>query len=464
MKNELYTRIYKKAFVFLVVFLVFGVAFGLASSNFQKIKADTQYYDDLSPYVMNDWENYTTETKNGITMTNNGDGTLTLSGQTSVITEFYLPLKITSTTNSTYYSIFLACALNNNFTGVNDQRASLYIGYNSGQNVTNRYVYMDQFYSSSNINLGNRNNLCLVLRTAQNADFTTPVVITPFLYLREYPNGTSAMGQNNINLYVINSLLGPQGADLTKVNYIQEASNISLEISSQINKSFGNELEELIQYTMQAGDEITVDNTGVATNEIDLLTMTAGNDIYKMTFVNDALSNNYNNILLYRNNDTTIFYNDNLGELSTQNITNFREWAANAIAANATITSASANNNNILNKIFVYSTGTNYDTGYTAGYNDARQDVEEEIQEAFGEGLSQGYGDGYTTGYGEGYDQGAIEGVDSSWLINLFGAIDAFFAIHLFPNLTFGTIFAIPFVLSIAWVIIRILRGGGYGD
>lgn len=192
--------------------------------------------------------------------------------------------------------------------------------------------------------------------------------------------------------------------------------------------------------------------------------MTAGLDIYKMTFINDSLSNDYNNILLYRNSDTTIFYNDNLGELSAQNITNFRVWASMAINDNATITSATAYDNNIINKIFVYSTGTNYETGYLAGYNDARANVGEEIQEAYGDGLEQGFQDGYTDGYGEGYDQGAIDGVDTSWLINLFSTVDTFFAIHLLPNLTIGTLFAIPFVLSIAWVIIRILRGGGYGD
>lgn len=470
MKNGLYTRIYKKTFVFVVVLLVFGVAFGFASLNFYKIKADTNYYEDIKPYVINDWENYTNYNAGGVYLTNNGDGTLQCYGTASSIVDIVLPLTQTTTQGGYYYAYYIACALNNTLNVSFNTNLRFYIAYNNGANILNYYAYCGQGTGSQNtVSMGARTGLCLVARFSQGFDVPqgSAITITPFLYLKE--TGTTPTYTNMASLmsvYSINSTLGPDptNIDLTKVNYIQEASNISLTISSQINKSFGNELEELMQYTMQAGDEITVNNTGVATTEIDLLIMTAGLDTYKMTFINDNLSNDYLNIYLYKNNDATIFYNNNLGELSAQNIYDFRVWATMAINGNATITSASANNNDILSKLFVYSTGTNYETGYTAGYNDARQGVEEEIQEAWGDGLEQGYQDGYTTGYGEGYDQGAIEGVDSSWLINLFGTIDTFFSIHLFPNLTIGTLFAIPFVLSIAWVIIRILRGGGYGD
>lgn len=452
-----------KTFIFIIAFAVIFSILGFAFANKTKIKATTQYYNsNLKDYVIVDWENYETQTKNGMTIENQGDGTLKVYGTTTAITEFILPLTITNITSTYSADMYMTVLFNNTYT-YDYTNVRLYIGYNNGQNITNFYATLGQERTA--LVSANYTNVKMVLRFDNNATYNNDI-FTPFILFKYREDGQQTSFLNTIKTNEINYLLGPAQAlpDLTKVNYIQEASNISLAISSQVNKSFGNELESLIQYTMQAGDTITVDNTGVATNEIDLLTMTAGLDIYKMTFINDNLSNDYLNILLYKNNDTTVFYNDNLGELSAGNITNFREWASLAINSNATITSASANNNNILNKIFVYSTGTNYETGYTAGYNDARQDVEEEIQEAFGEGLSQGYGDGYTTGYGEGYDQGAIEGVDSSWLINLFGAIDSFFAIHLFPNLTFGTIFAIPFVLSIAWVIIRILRGGGYGD
>ena len=465
MKNGLYTRIYKKAFSFIVILLVFGVAFGLASLNIQKVKASTNNLIDLQQYVINDWEQYTNYSGNGLTITNQGDGTILLNGTTSAAVSYYLPglssFDIPSNNNFDYY---IALLKNGVFTAENTS-VILYISYNNNDAITNLKCNLGGAISGTTSRTARLQNIGLRLTIGQGQTFDN-MILTPFCML-QYPRTVNYGFTSLMNYYVINSLLGPttsQPPDLTKVNYIQEAINISLPISSQINKSFGNELESLIQYTMQAGDEITVNNNGVATNEIDLLTMTAGLDIYKMTFINDALSNDYNNILLYYNNATTIFYNDNLGELSAQNIIDFRLWASMAINANATITSASANNNNILSKIFVYSTGTNYETGYTAGYNDAMQDVEEALQEAWADGLEQGYQDGYTTGYGEGYDQGAIEGVDSSWLINLFGTIDTFFSIHLFPNLTIGTLFAIPFVLSIAWVIIRILRGGGYGD
>lgn len=460
MKNGLFTRIYKKAFVFVVVLLVFGFAFGFASLNFQKIKANTSYYEDISEYVVNDWQNYTDFESGDLHLINNGDGTFTCYGSTSTIKEVVLPLTITTISSTQYWSYFLALAVNNSFTDIHSY-IRLYFAYNNGANVINTYAQGGNYSSGSNASFGNRTGFCLVLRFDTTTDIQTPIIITPFLYMRALPYGVNPTGQQAIDIYTINKLLGPTGTptpeDLTKVNYITNAFDTSLIISTQTNMSFGNQLQNLIQYSFEAGDTITVDNVGETALYIDLLTMTAGNDSYIMRFNNDAQSNDYLSVYLYKNNDFVYFYNDNTGEITAGNITAFRTWGVDAINNGATITGGSQFNNNIINKIFVYSTGTNYETGYTNGYADGY-----DAGEVFG--YEEGTANGWILGYADGYDQGAIDGLDTSWLVNLFQAVNTFFDITILPGIKIGTIFAIPFVLSIAWVIIRILRGGGYGD
>lgn len=466
MKNGLYTRIYKKAFVFVVVLLMFGIAFGLASLNFHKIKADTNFYEDISPYVVNDWENYTNYSSGGVYLTNNGDGTLQCYGTASTVVDLVLPLTKTTVDSSKYYGFYIACAYNNTVNAnLINTNLRFYLAYNNGANITSNYCYCGTGSGTQNTQvLGTLTGLCIVARFSQNFNISQSdaITITPFLYLREYDTNIYQNIQSLISVYAINSALGPQPtiidpADLTKVNYIASAEQTSLVISSQINMTFGNQLQNLIQYSFEAGDTIIVDNAGETALYIDLLTMAAGNDSYIMRFNNDAQSNDYLSVYLYKNNNYVYLYNDNTGEITAGNIEAFRTWGVDAINNGATITGGSQFNNNIINKIFVYSTGTNYETGYTNGYRDG-YDAGEAI------GFEEGTENGYFLGYGEGYDQGATDGLDTSWLVNLFQAVNTFFDITILPGIKIGTIFAIPFVLSVAWVIIRILRGGGYGD
>ena len=461
MKNGLYTRIYKKALIFIVSFVGIGIAFGLASSNFQKINADTNYYYDISPYVINDWQNYEDITHGSMTMTNNGDGTFTVNGSTTAITDFVIPTTLNSIERLQSFSIYLALLKDNAL--VADSNVTMYLAYNNGANITNYYCNLGSQGTTTQAMQGAlRENVCLVIRFKANVSYTS-TVFTPFCLFQYEPTTFDFAYNTAPSVYAINKLLGPTSsaptppADLTKVNYISSAATTSLVISTQVNMTFGNQLQNLIQYSFEEGDTITVDNTGETALYIDLLTMTAGNDSYIMRFNNDAQSNDYLSVYLYKNNDYVYLYNDNTGEITAGNITAFRTWGVDAINNGATITSGSQYNNNIINKIYVYSTGTNYETGYTNGYRDGYDAGE-------ADGYEDGTANGYGLGYQDGYDQGAIDGLDTSWLVNLFEAVNTFFDITILPGIKIGTIFAIPFVLSIAWVIIRILRGGGYGD
>ena len=90
-----------------------------------------------------------------------------------------------------------------------------------------------------------------------------------------------------------------------------------------------------------------------------------------------------------------------------------------------------------------------YDNGYDAGYI---------------RGHEIGYDDGYGTGYDVGYDDGIEENIGTAnWFVSSFEAVDSFLNIHIFPNITFGILLGIPFVIEVVWFIIRQFRGGG-GD
>ena len=305
-----------------------------------------------------------------------------------------------------------------------------------------------------------------MLQFSTTTNIETPIIITPFFYLREYPYGVNPSGTTNMNIYTINKLLGPQGApvpaDLTKCVYVDENDlpPTAKTINTKINYQFNNTLDNLIEYTFQAEDVPSVDNTGVVATYIDLLSFSdSNNNIYKMRFNNDANDANYLNIDLYTNNDSINFYNDNLGELSAQNITNFRIWCTNIVNAQATITGASAYDNNIITQLYVYQLGS---SGYNEGYQDGEEaGYQAGAQDGFAEGEHRGYQDGYTDGYGEGYSVGQASEIDTNWLMGLFDAVGAVLGMELLPNLTIGVIVGIPFVISVIWFIIRQLRGGG---
>lgn len=67
----------------------------------------------------------------------------------------------------------------------------------------------------------------------------------------------------------------------------------------------------------------------------------------------------------------------------------------------------------------------------------------------------------FQAGYKAGFDSAEIG--TGAWFITAFDAVDRFLNINIFPNITFGVLLGIPFVISLAWFIIRMFRGGG-GD
>lgn len=91
-------------------------------------------------------------------------------------------------------------------------------------------------------------------------------------------------------------------------------------------------------------------------------------------------------------------------------------------------------------------------SGFIAGDASARADYTQG---------KPGYEAIYQAGYKAGFDSAEIG--TGAWFITAFDAVDRFLNIRIFPNITFGVLLGIPFVISLAWFIIRMFRGGG-GD
>lgn len=76
---------------------------------------------------------------------------------------------------------------------------------------------------------------------------------------------------------------------------------------------------------------------------------------------------------------------------------------------------------------------------------------------------------GYYTGYYDGKDVGISEGINigesnqisQGWIQSIFQAISGFFSIQIFPRVTVGVLVGIPFIITLAWFVIKIFRGGG---
>ena len=68
---------------------------------------------------------------------------------------------------------------------------------------------------------------------------------------------------------------------------------------------------------------------------------------------------------------------------------------------------------------------------------------------------------GYNEIYQAGYNAGLTAQPAAAWYEAAFAAVDAFLDIHIFPSITFGELFGIPFVITVVYFIIRMFRGGG---
>ena len=69
---------------------------------------------------------------------------------------------------------------------------------------------------------------------------------------------------------------------------------------------------------------------------------------------------------------------------------------------------------------------------------------------------------GYNAIYQAGRQAGLNENIGTqNWFIKIFEGVDSFLSIRIFPNITFGVLLGIPFIISVVWFIIRSFRGGG---
>lgn len=463
-----YERNKNKIFASIGVFFVVVFAFVALAFSFphKKVNADTNYLVDLSPYVINDWENYTDSTQAGLSIVANADGTLIVNGTATAITEYVIPTKIKTLEAGVYYDWYAAVLYNNTF-DYGAPNARMYLAYNNGANITANNTYIGRNGNGVDAPSNKLNNVCLIIRFNANTTYNN-AVLTPFFMLALRPNDFQANLSQQITISTINTLIGPSGPaipeDLTRCVYVapEDIPAPAIPINQRITYTFNNSLENLIEYTFTTGFEPNVDTTGLTALYVDLLTFEdASENQYIMRYNNDAESAQYLNIDLYINNDATPFYNSNAGELTAQNELNFRVWAVNAINNEATITGATAYSNNIIEKIFVYAVGSaSYEAGYQTGLE---KGLAEGAESGFAEGLRRGYTDGYADGTADGYNEGLSAQIDTTWLTGLFNSVDAFLNIRIFPNITFGVLLGIPFVISVAWFIIRMFRGGG-GD
>ncbi len=98
----------------------------------------------------------------------------------------------------------------------------------------------------------------------------------------------------------------------------------------------------------------------------------------------------------------------------------------------------------------------NWARGSSAGYTSGEQ---------AGAAPYQPGNPGYQAIYEAGKQAGIAENIGTvNWFVSAFSAVDAFLNIRIFPNITFGYLLGIPFIISLVWFIIRTFRGGGGGS
>lgn len=99
----------------------------------------------------------------------------------------------------------------------------------------------------------------------------------------------------------------------------------------------------------------------------------------------------------------------------------------------------------------------------TQGYQQAQDYYTGIYYAPGGTGYNTIYSTGDANGYARGFSAGQNTQINTNWLVGMWQAVDAFFSIRLFNDITFGWLFGVPFAISVVWFIIRQFRGGG-GD
>lgn len=112
----------------------------------------------------------------------------------------------------------------------------------------------------------------------------------------------------------------------------------------------------------------------------------------------------------------------------------------------------------------------------TRMYGEGREPDLQTCNEIFSKTAVYGYttGSEANVGYYNGYSQGYYEGIEvgkniqatsqltsTGWISSIFEGISAFLNIQILPNVTIGMIVGIPFIITLAYFVIRAFRGGG---
>lgn len=76
-------------------------------------------------------------------------------------------------------------------------------------------------------------------------------------------------------------------------------------------------------------------------------------------------------------------------------------------------------------------------------------------------GYKSGYDDAYPLGYDDGKSYQATQQLTSDgWIKNIFTGIGSFLALEILPNVSIGLIVGIPFIITVAWFVLKMARGG----
>lgn len=520
-KNEKNFK-YNKYNAFAVVFLViFSFVFGIVLFNGGKqVKAETNIYEELAILSKNYVVDYTAPenySNYGITITNNQDGTFTLTGTTTAVVSYRFPLTIENlegyckkvapdATNNDYlnygimWQVFKYKTSDNHLYGGNNDngpaittRISNLDSYKtytpssgSGQwgNVQARYLnYIQISPSGGGLSVSKGYDKYMEIQIGQGVNVDDLSIMPVFFdNIPTYPYANnSTPGVLAISVFeYLNSFIGP--SKNTDVYYATEKPQAGYYIYQKVNEQLGVDLLPAIRYTLTADTtEITKDSAlTLESANIDVLKLTAPNgNIYRVYYDNITSSNTKDSYFVEDNGTTTILQNaDGSGLINSTGLDALILALQHALTYNAVITTADHYIFNLCSYLYVFDTDFGYakgvqegsanyqpgQSGYNTIYNAGKLYGEEQKDNYYNSyyGGSNGVGGaGYTSIYNAGKEAGAT--ITTSWLTTVLNTVVVVFALELLPGIKLGYIIGAPFVISVIWFIIRQFRGGGSG-
>ena len=509
-----------KRLYFIIIWLAIfvGVSVLVFTNTKTPLKAETNFYASLDTYIENYCIDYTTPANysgNGITITNNQDGTFSLNGTTTAVVEYTIPVNIPYGTS--YCSKYYDYTASDNYSGetgqytescgimvglfaFNTQTLHLYGGSNDyppamtirfqngssynnmsnagrwGSNFSTLWNYRQTYNGAGNIapTINYNKYFKLVLSSATNYDNLT---ILPF-FIDNIKYASSTQISANAMFEYFNLAIGP--APNKDVYFTNSAPNGGYTINQKINSQFGVNLLPALRYNLVYNTtELTIPASALQqypSANIDIIKLTAPNgNIYSIYYDNIENSNTRGSWYINDNGTINILQSDAAGFLTSVGLDNLISMFQHAITYNSVITSVEIANN-LYDKLYVFDTDfgyakgvadgsanyqpgqSGYNTIYNAGYQTGTQTTTNYYNSYYGGSDGVG-GAGYTSIYNAGVEAGAD--ISVNWVFKCMSAVGSFLSIEILPNITFGALIGIPFIITLAWFIIRQLRGGG---